>query len=285
MDRRVDGETPGLEARIEALALERRQLAESLQPFDANAWLGEPAGFPLAREMQPPELLRALRGCGIQAALVSHWAGFKVAPQAGNGALAQALALAGTDGAGGTGGALRACWTGLPLFPREAGLLPGAGSLPQVGAVRLFPRSHNFPLASWALGELCSWLTEHRLPLFLWHVEVDWPSLHALATAFPRLAIVVETQTQKILYQNRALFALMKDCPNVHAETSNLAGADFLRWAARELGARRLLFGSFLPVNDPWVALGMILEADLSWEEKRLVAGDNLRRLLPETRE
>lgn len=278
----MDGEAPGLEARIEALALERRQQAESLRPFDANAWLGEPAGFPLAREMQAPELVGALRGCGIRSALVSHWAGLRVAPQAGNGALAQAL--------GGAGEGLRACWTGLPLFPREVGPLPGtgglaAGSLPQVDAVRLFPRSHNFPLTSWALGELCSWLTDHRLPLFLWHVEIDWPSLHALAVAFPRLAIVVETQTQKILYQNRALFALMKDCPNVHAETSNLAGADFLRWAARELGARRLLFGSFLPVNDPWVALGMILEADLSWEEKRLVAGDNLRRLLPEARE
>jgi hypothetical protein len=282
MERRMDGEAPGLEARIEALALERRQQAESLRPFDANAWLGEPAGFPLAREMQAPELVGALRGCGIRSALVSHWAGLRVAPQAGNGALAQAL--------GGAGEGLRACWTGLPLFPREVGPLPGtgglaAGSLPQVDAVRLFPRSHNFPLTSWALGELCSWLTDHRLPLFLWHVEIDWPSLHALAVAFPRLAIVVETQTQKILYQNRALFALMKDCQNVHAETSNLAGADFLRWAARELGARRLLFGSFLPVNDPWVALGMILEADLSWEEKRLVAGDNLRRLLPEARE
>src|SRR4030042_1330607 len=53
MDRRVDGEAPGLEARIEALALERRQQAESLRPFDANAWLGGPAGFPLARERQP----------------------------------------------------------------------------------------------------------------------------------------------------------------------------------------------------------------------------------------
>jgi hypothetical protein len=289
MDRRVDGEGPGLEARIEALALERRQQAESLRPFDANAWLGEPAGFPLAREMQPPELLRALHGCGIQEALVSHWAGLRVAPQTGNGALAQALGGAGGAGgagvAGVAGGALRACWTGLPLFPREDGPLPGAGSLPlAAGAVRLFPRSHNFPLASWALGELCSWLSQHHLPLFLWHVEIDWPALHALAVAFPHLAIVVETQTQKILYQNRALFALMKDCPNVHAETSNLVGADFLRWAARELGARRLLFGSFLPVNDPWVALGMILEADLSWEEKRLVAGDNLRRLLSEAR-
>ena len=275
MDRRLDGEAPGLEARIEALALERRQQAESLRPFDANAWLGEPAGFPLAREMQAPELVRALGSCGIRSALVSHWAGLKVAPQAGNEALAKAL-----DGAG---VALRACWTGLPLFPREAGPLPGAGQA-AFGAVRLFPRSHNFPLAPWALGELCSWMTEHRIPLFLWHVEIDWPSLHALAVAFPRLAVVVETQTQKILYQNRALFALMKDCPNVHAETSNLAGADFLRWAARELGARRLLFGSFLPVNDPWAAIGMILDAELPWEEKLLVAGGNLRRLVAEAR-
>ncbi len=277
MERRTDGGAPGLEARIEALARERRQQAERLELFDANAWLGQPAGFPLARGMQAPELRQALPVYGIRSALVSHWMGLRVAPQAGNRALAEALGPAGSG--------LWALWTGLPLFPKEEGPLPGAGELSApTGGVRLFPRSHNFPLTPWAVGELCAWLAGHRIPLFLWHVEIDWPALHALAAAFPRLTVVVETQTQKILYQNRALFALMKDCPNVHAETSNLAGADFLRYAARELGARRLLFGSFLPVNDPWAAIGMILEADLSWEEKRLVAGGNLRRLLAEAR-
>jgi len=270
---------PELEARIEALSRGRKEQAERLELFDANAWLGEPAGFPLARGMDAPGLRKALEGCGSREALVSHWAGLRVAAQAGNRALAQALGQAG----GGSG--MRVLWTGLPLFPREAGPLPGVGELGlPTGGVRLFPRSHNFPLAVWVLGGLCGWLAEHRIPLFLWHVEIDWPSLHALAVAFPRLAIVVETQTQKILYQDRALFALMKDCPNVLVETSNLAGADFLRFAARELGARRLLYGSFLPVNDPWVPIGMILDADLPWEEKRLIAGDNLRRLLAEVR-
>jgi hypothetical protein len=200
-----------------------------------------------------------------------------VGPQLGNRLLAEALAQA--------GGGMLPVWTGLPLFPREAGPLPAAGPLPLAsGGVRLFPRSHNFPLTPWVVGELCAWLTERAVPLLLWHVEIEWPALHALALAFPRLAVVVETQTQKILYQARTLFALMRECPNVFAETSNLAGADFLRYAARELGARRLLFGSFLPVNDPWAAVGMILDADLSWEEKRLVAGDNLRRLLAEAK-
>jgi hypothetical protein len=112
MERREE-EAPGLEARIEALALGRREQAESLQLYDANAWLGEPAGFPLAREMEVPALGQALRDYGIRSALVSHWAGLRVAPQAGNRALAEAL------GESGRSGGLRAIWTGLPLIPRE----------------------------------------------------------------------------------------------------------------------------------------------------------------------
>ncbi len=282
MERRADGGSRELEQRIAELARRRREQAEGLELFDANAWLGEPAGFPLAREMEAAELGQTLPRYAIRSALVSHWAGLRVGPQAGNRLLAEALGAAGQR----AGGAMRPVWTGLPLFPREQGPLPGAGRMtPPSGGVRLFPRSHNFPLTPWMTGELCVWLAEKGIPLFLWHVEIEWPALRELALAFPRLAIVVETQTRKILYHSRALFALMRDCPNVHAETSNLAGAEFLGYAARELGAQRLLFGSFLPVNDPWAAVGMILDADLSAEEKRLVAGGNLRRLLSEARE
>lgn len=50
----------------------------------------------------------------------------------------------------------------------------------------------------------------------------------------------------------------------------------------RSFGAERLLFGSFVPVNDPCAAIGMILDADISEAEKRLVAGENLSRIIAE---
>ena len=260
--------------RIEEASREKREQVERLELFDANVWLGEPAGFPLASAMDWPELKRTMESYGIRQALVSHWAGLRVAAQEGNRRLLATVVEGG-------GPAVPAIWTGLPLFPGEEGPLPGVGEAPGcLRGVRLFPRSHNYPLADWVLGELCAWLAGKRLPLFLWHVEVDWPSLHALATAYPRLAVVVETQTQKILYQDRPLFALMRACPNVYVEISNLVGAGFLAYAVREIGGERLLFGSFLPVNDPWVSVGLILDAEIGWEDKRRIAGGNLRRLL-----
>ena len=55
-------------------------------------------------------------------------------------------------------------------------------------------------------------------------MEFDWGSLRRLAQAFPQLNIIVETQTQKILYHTRPLFTLMRECRNVLVETFNFVG-------------------------------------------------------------
>jgi len=255
----------------------RQELAERLRFLDANVWLGRPQGFPLAGELKSEDLGPELASRFVSGALVSHWRGKIVSAQHGNAEVTRALAELGAN--------LFAVWTGLPLHPKESGPVPGAGDLPaSVRAVRIFPRSHNFPLESWCIGTLCEWLVERGLPLLVWHVELYWSALHRLAAAFPKLSVVVEAQTQKILYHTRPLFALMRERPNVHVELSNFAGAGFIEYAVREFGAERLVFGSFLPVNDPFVAMGMVLDAGISEQEKRLLAGDNLRRLIGEAR-
>lgn len=260
---------------MEAMAARRRGQAQELRFFDANVWLGEPCGFPLAEELNVAKLAETLRRRFITGGLVSHWDAKRISAQEGNAALAQSLNQSDSD--------LFAVWTGLPLYPRENGPLLGGMDFPRnVRAVRIFPKSHNFPLADWCVGTLCDELASRRMPLLVWHTEIDWAPLYQLARAFPRLKIVVETQPQKILYHTRPLFALMRDCGNVLVEISNFAGQGFIEYAVKEFGADRLIFGSFLPVADPLVPIGMVIDAEITAEEKAMIAGGNLRQMVAE---
>jgi predicted TIM-barrel fold metal-dependent hydrolase len=72
----------------------------------------------------------------------------------------------------------------------------------------------------------------------------------------------------------------MRECPNIYVETSNFVGNGYIEYTVREFGAGRLIFGSFLPVNDPSVAICMVLDADIDEKEKKLIASENLSRLV-----
>ncbi len=98
------------------------------------------------------------------------------------------------------------------------------------------------------------------------------------------MTIIVETQTQKILYHMRTLLPLMRDRSNVLLETSNLSGQDYLEYGVKTLGPQRFVFGSFLPVFDPLASIGTVLDARIPEADKKLVAGDNLRRIVAEVR-
>jgi hypothetical protein len=225
--------------------------------------------------MRADELAAAWNTSFIRSGLVSHWHGTVLSAQDGNRALVEALPLL-PAGCG-------IIWTGVPLLDGEAEPLPGIGSAPKrLGGVRLFPKTHRFPLSAWAIGSLCRWMVERRVPLFIGHTELDWSALREVARAFPTLPIVVDSQPQKMLYHARPLFALMGECANVRVETSNFVGQGFIEYAVRHFGPERLLFGTFLPVGDPLVPIGMLVDADIAEADKALIAGGNLRRLLSE---
>ena len=259
---------------VAGMAQSRVALARDLAFVDAEIWLGPPEGFPLARELCPADVADVLeRHLCTRAGLVSHWWGKTPSAQAGNAALAEAMSGMPPD--------FHGAYTGLPLLPGEVGVpFAGGAQFPRMRAVRVFPKSHRFPILPWMLGDLCEAMVEHRLPLFVWHVELEWDALRELALCFPKLTIVVESQIRKLIYATRPLVAVMRECGNVHMETSNSVGIGMIEYLAREVGAERLLHGSFLPVSDPFVPMGMILDADLCEADKRMIASENLRRLL-----
>ena len=72
----------------------------------------------------------------------------------------------------------------------------------------------------------------------------------------------------------------MRECPNIMVETSNFAGQGYIDYVVKEFGAQRLLFGSFMPVNDPLVSIGMIIDADIGEKEKLMIASGNIKRII-----
>ena len=68
---------------------------------------------------------------------------------------------------------------------------------------------------------------------------------------------------------------------NVLVETSGFdATAGFIEMGVRELGAERIVFGSHLPSRSLGTELGKIVAAEVGEKEKRLMLGENYRRLL-----
>ncbi len=73
----------------------------------------------------------------------------------------------------------------------------------------------------------------------------------------------------------------VRDTPNILIETSGFdATAGFIEMATRELGSKRIIFGSHLPSRSMGTELAKIIAAQISEEEKKDILGRNYRKLL-----
>jgi len=73
----------------------------------------------------------------------------------------------------------------------------------------------------------------------------------------------------------------VREQENVLVETSGFdATAGFIEMAVREVGAKRIVFGSHLPSRSLGTELGKVVGAEISEADKRLILGQNYRNLL-----
>ncbi len=69
--------------------------------------------------------------------------------------------------------------------------------------------------------------------------------------------------------------------PNVTIETSGFdATAGFIEMAVRELGSRRIVFGSHLPSRSLGTELAKVIAADITEKDKRRILGENFRAMV-----
>ena len=73
----------------------------------------------------------------------------------------------------------------------------------------------------------------------------------------------------------------VRDFENVWVETSGFdATAGFVEMAVRELGSRRIVFGSHLPSRSLGTELAKVIHAEISEQAKHRILGENFRKLI-----
>ena len=254
---------------------------DNLNFFDAHCYVGRYKTFLPGSFYWTAELIEQMDHYGISDALVTHAMSREHHPVDGNAAIMQEV-----EGRG----RLHPCWA---LFP------PGSGEMPKpellipdmlakgVKAVRLFYEMHHLPLSDWCWGEVLAELEAHQVPTFIdpdvelacWDEDkFDWDGVDALCGDYPDLTVILSEARMRS--SNRLLYQLLDLHENLRVEISGFWAYHGIEFIAREFGADRLLFGTRMPVRDPASAVGQVIYSDISDEDKRLIAGDNLRALL-----
>ena len=149
--------------------------------------------------------------------------------------------------------------------------------------IKFHPRNEAFPVNSeelvFPIAELAVKL---GMPILIHTGEPDTygyaqPTLVGdLADSFPDLTLVVGHMGKR-LYEDAICVARWFD--NIILETSFRSHRDIAR-AVKRVGADRVVYGSDTPFGIPEVEMLKVRVADISAEEKRMVLGDNMARIL-----
>lgn len=248
---------------------------EKLRFFDCNSYFG-------MRKLMLPgsfhtkeELLSRMERYGIDKALVHHAFARELDPAIGNARLMEEIS--GED-------KLVPAWM---IMPHHTGEFPDPDTLADmmkkdgVRAAVMLPSLgyYYFSTKDWNCGALFTMLEEARIPLFMamHNFDPNFENLHDILRAHPRLRLVLTNVTYRVA---RNIYPLMNLFDNLHIETFGFKTQDGIADLCHRFGAERVLFGSGMPEASGAGAVAMVTYADLTFEEKQLVAAGNLERLL-----
>jgi len=150
----------------------------------------------------------------------------------------------------------------------------------------------KMPSHDWYWADLCAALEEHRVPCFLDFGDVstlgslsdfDVDAVGRIAAAHPALPMIL-SHVMGGLGIHPAIVPLMRRQRNIFIDVGALL--EYWRQVARQLGAERVLFAGGAPFTDPGILISNIQYArGFSVEEKALMYGGNIRRLIEEERQ
>lgn len=238
--------------------------------FDSNVCIGK-RGPKDAREIWCSEdILASMDRSGISGALVCSGLAKDYAPAYGNGWLAEELKKYPR---------FYGCYTIAPgytgsfLAPSEI-----AEDMRQkhMVAAKMFPATQFYSPREEVMGEYYTALEGNGFPLLIDKAQISWQELSDLLRNHPKLNVLFQGASWSDFHN---LAAYMKRYPNLYTDLSHMQANFAVEILVKQFGAERICVGSGLPLMCPGAARAFIDYAQISPEEKQLIAGGNLARL------
>lgn len=245
-------------------------LTDRLEFFDCNCMIGRTGA--LNREVihTSEQFLQEMDYAGIKSALVWHSMSRDYDALKGNEILLDEI---------GVSKRLYPMFVLVPEHTTERGISGILDDMKRydVRAVRMFPLKHGFSISDWNSANLLNSLEENKIPLFINIDQIEWTGAHDLLLNHKKLNLVVTISRYNV---DRFAYPLFEKFENLYLEICWYAINMGIENIVKRFGAKRLLFGTNMPEFSPGISLSHVIYSDLSFEEKKLIAGDNLRSML-----
>ncbi|MBP3634301.1 MAG: hypothetical protein J6J43_06985 [Oscillospiraceae bacterium] len=151
-----------------------------------------------------------------------------------------------------------------------------------VSSIRLFPKTHGYSVKPYAMGKFMDVMAQCHVPVFLTYAECgSEDNLYSLLSSYPEVNFIISDASYR---ENRKLFPLMEQCKNLLLGTGNFVVHGGVKLICDYFGAERMIFDTGLPMGSATAAVALICYAEISEEEKQLIAHGNIERLLADVK-
>jgi hypothetical protein len=243
----------------------------AIEILDANLIYGTPRNPRYRSQPSAQKMREELAPLGIVGGLVRHTRGLEDHPVSANRVVSKELA--GLDG-------FHPVWTLLPHWTGEFPAPENAAAEMRRGGCRVaaaYPTSHGFGMDEHSIGGLLDVMEEMRMPLVLPAGEMSLDTVDGVLAAHPSLPVILAETGYRL---SRRLYPMLDHHANLYVETSMYMLHGGIDDFARHFGAERMLFGSRYVHYQPGAAVAGLMYTELGDDDRRLIAGGNLRRLL-----
>ncbi|MBQ5777438.1 MAG: amidohydrolase family protein [Oscillospiraceae bacterium] len=149
-----------------------------------------------------------------------------------------------------------------------------------VKCARIAPKSQGFSLGRNASDALVDALAECNIPIFANENQLGKSGIYDMCKRYPRAKFIITNAGYGAL---REYFSLLEECRNLTIETGSFVDHGGISLVCDRFGAERLVFGSCsLSMSSVGDARGFIMYSEISEEEKKMIAGQNIKKLLSE---